>query len=418
MAKLTEAVIKELKRTGVPEGKDYVLAWDDNVSGLALKIRATGTATWLLRYRPKGANKHSPARSLSLGRHPGVTLVDAQAAAKARLGEIARGEDPALDLRQARTREKRLLPAALDAYERDLEARRIVKRKDTMSTLRRGLAKLMKQELDQIERKDIVECIDALKAAGKSGGDLKKHSHTFLEWAVNSGLIKHNVMAGMRAQRASRAEKIEAEEYGRALSDEEIAKVWHAAGSLGVFGGIARLGLLTAMRRGELAGLRWSDVLEDKISLPAAHTKTGAAHDIPLTPAMRAVINAQVRQHGSPYVFGSQRAVGAKVSGWTKFQKALVKASSVDHRIHDWRRTARTIMSKAGIEEGIGELSIGHVTADLVRRYNRDDAWAGRTKAFEAVSAHVSKVIASTPGEPAHSSAVITMPKRKSKKAA
>lgn len=417
MPKLTEAMVKQAIKDGVPEGRDYILLWDDTIGGLAIKIRSTGTATWMLRYRPRGANKHSPARSLTLGRHPGVTLAAAQAAAKARLGEIARGDDPALELRAERNRERRLLAAALDSYEKDLTARRIVKTKDTMSTLRRGLAKLLNQELDRIERKDIVECIDALKAAGKTGGDLKKHSHTFLEWAVNSGLIKHNVMAGMRTQRASRAEKIEAEEYGRALSDEEIAKVWHAAGSQGVFGGIARLGLLTAMRRGELAGLRWSDVLEDKISLPAAHTKTGAAHDIPLTPAMRAVINAQVRQHGSPYVFGSQRAVGKKVSGWTKFQDALVKASGVDHRIHDWRRTARTLMSRAGIEDGIAELSIGHVRSDLERRYNRDEALAGRQKAFEAVSEHISKVIANSPGEPSGANAVVVMPKRKRKAA-
>jgi hypothetical protein len=39
------------------------------------------------------------------------------------------------------------------------------------------------------------------------------------------------------------------------------------------------------------------------------------------------------------------------------------------------------------------ELAIGHVRADLIARYNKDQAWAGRRDAFTRVSDHVATAI-------------------------
>src|SRR5262249_51630066 len=43
--------------------------------------------------------------------------------------------------------------------------------------------------------------------------------------------------------------------------------------------------------------------------------------------------------------------------------------------------------------EDIAELAIGHVRADLIARYNKDEAWSGRSDAFERVSAHIATAI-------------------------
>src|SRR6187397_2513909 len=80
-----------------------------------------------------------------------------------------------------------------------------------------------------------------------------------------------------------------------ALSDDEILSVWQAADGLGSFGGLVQLALLTGMRRSELSGLSWDDIKVDRILLDARHTKTGAAHEIPLTGAMREVLSLQPR---------------------------------------------------------------------------------------------------------------------------
>jgi hypothetical protein len=55
-------------------------------------------------------------------------------------------------------------------------------------------------------------------------------------------------------------------------------------------------------------------------------------------------------------------------------------------------------MSRLGVAEDIAELAIGHVRADLVARYNKDQAWEGRSDAFARVSAHVAALIGAREG--------------------
>jgi hypothetical protein len=50
-------------------------------------------------------------------------------------------------------------------------------------------------------------------------------------------------------------------------------------------------------------------------------------------------------------------------------------------------------MSRLGVAEDIAELGIGHVRADLIARYNKDQAWEGRCDAFARVSAHIATLI-------------------------
>jgi hypothetical protein len=55
-------------------------------------------------------------------------------------------------------------------------------------------------------------------------------------------------------------------------------------------------------------------------------------------------------------------------------------------------------MSKLGVAEDIAELAIGHVRADLIARYNKDQAWEGRSDAFTKVSDHVAALIGARAG--------------------
>jgi integrase len=107
---------------------------------------------------------------------------------------------------------------------------------------------------------------------------------------------------------------------------------------------------------------------------------------------MRAVIAAQPRGL-SPLLFPS-RITGGRLNGWTNLVAQLQDLSGVNVELHDLRRTVRTLMSRLGIAEDIAELAIGHQRADLVARYNKDQAWPARVAAFEKVSAHISALLA------------------------
>ena len=414
---LTERKVAEFVKAGLPEGKASAILWSGAVKGFGLRLRKGGAASWILYFRPKGVGRSESARTVTLGSYPSLTLKSAEAAAKALVGEIAKGQDPAAERRAERTRERRMLSKALDGYEQSLIRRRIVGPKPIMSTLRRGLAPYLSREIDTLTRADIVKQIEGLENAGLPGAanDLRKHSRQLSRMvSVGQGLAPFNVMAGLRRPRASRAERLDDERAGRALSDDEIRTLWASAGSLGSLGGLIQLGVLTGLRRNELASLRWTEVRADRLVVEAHGTKTGVRHEVGITPAMRAVLAAQARDT-SGLVFPGRG--GRLMSGWTQLLARAVKTSGVNFRLHDLRRTFRTLLSRCHVSEEIAELCIGHARKGLVGTYNKDSAWVSRVDAFEKVSAHIAGVIASSGGENEGEARNVVTPMRAAKSA-
>jgi integrase len=388
--RLTRTRIAEIIATGVPGGKSGLIKWDVT-PGLGLRLRSSGSATWVFVYRPRGAPRSTAPRTLSIGKWPDVSIDQARAAAAKHSGERALGADPAKELIEARTRARWTVATALDRHETDLARRKYKNIKTAMSSLRRGLSPLLSREVMDLTRKDIVDRIVALESAGKPGAaaDLRKHARVFLDRCVEWGLCPANPLAGLRRARQTNAEKLDGEERGRALDDAEIIAVWNAAADMGAFGGLVRLGLLTAMRRGELGGVRWRDIHEDRIVIEARRAKTATRHEIPLTRLMREILAAQPRGTGDIVFPSARRLEPTSISGWTQLVSSLVEASGVEMTLHDLRRTCRTLMSRCGISGPDAELSIGHAPAALVKIYNKDGSWPVRVAAFEAVSAHL-----------------------------
>ncbi|EJK81628.1 Arm DNA-binding domain-containing protein [Rhizobium sp. AP16] len=78
--------------------------WDSELSGFDLRVGPTGVKTFILRYRADGGGRSATQRILTIGRFGSVTVEQARKLAKAKLGGVAAGEDPAGNLR-ARRRE-------------------------------------------------------------------------------------------------------------------------------------------------------------------------------------------------------------------------------------------------------------------------------------------------------------------------
>jgi integrase len=404
--KLTE---NRVRLARVPANRRQVFLWDSQVTGFGVRIFPGDKKTFWFMYRPEGGRR-SPSgtvisRMVRIGTFPTLTVADARKAARKFAGQVARGEDPAAKRRAERTRSASTLRALLaddGAYERHLKHRGVVNTRVALSSLRRGLTRLMNQEVSQLTRADLVAAITAVEDDGRPGAadDLRKFTRVFLEWAVNSGRAPSNVLAGHRQPKRSRAERLKAgANGGRALSDDEIRALWQSAGkeSFGSFGALVRLALLTGLRRGELAQIeRARDLLADRIVVQPEHAKSGAKHAAPLTDLMRAVVA------GSPVTTSKllfpSAVTGGRIKGWAKFVAKLRRASGVNFRLHDLRRTARTLMSQLGVAEDIAELAIGHVRADLIARYNKDEAWEGRRDAFTRVSDHVATLIGAHEG--------------------
>jgi integrase len=441
MAKERAPVTKtRIEKAKVPQGADQLMLWDSVVSGFGVRCLPGGSKTFVYRYRPHGGGRSVNPRLLKLGSFPSISLDDARAAARIHAGNVVKGKDPARQRAEERRRDRATLGKLLaenGPYELHLKERGLVNVKTALSSLRRGLKAHMATDVAALSRTDIVTAIGELTRIGKRGAaaDLRKFARTFCEWTVEQGLAKFNPIAGLRAPSRTRHQRLQDAEgkgKGKALTDAELVAVWRAAQTVqdraargepiaGTFGGLAQLALLTGMRRGELSQLQ-SDrhvltgeraidnrgIDGERIHLPKAITKTAADHDIPLTPLMRAVIVAQPR--GTSALLFPSRITRARIKGWTKLVAALKDASSVDVELHDLRRTVRTLMSRLGVAEDIAELAIGHQRADLIGRYNKDQAWRARVEAFEKVSAHICALLADAANEggnvvPMHSAA-------------
>ena len=69
--------------------------WDFELKGFGIRIAASGTKTYFVRYRPRGLGRGAPKRFVVLGRHGAITPDEARNRARAILGAVAAGQDPA-----------------------------------------------------------------------------------------------------------------------------------------------------------------------------------------------------------------------------------------------------------------------------------------------------------------------------------
>jgi integrase len=247
-----------------------------------------------------------------------------------------------------------------------------------------------------LTRRQIMAAVDKIAKTGKRGAakDLRKHTHTFLEWCVGEGYVDHNVLAGYREPKETRAQRVGRRAKGRALTDDEIIKVWQASGKLGAFGLLTRMCLLGGPRRSEPTMIEWSKhVMDDRITFDAAWTKMGLHHDVPRTHIVDEVLAAakHFQRATSDYVSPSPKT-GGQMSGFTKMVNRLVKEARVaKFTMHDLRRSLRTVMSRCGYDNEIQRLCVGQKPSGIDQVYNHDEQWIIRKMAFEAAHDYIAE---------------------------
>jgi len=136
------------------------------------------------------------------------------------------------------------------------------------------------------------------------------------------------------------------------------------------FSDIIRLLILTAQRRSEIGGLRWSEVDFDRglIVLPPQRSKNSRLHELPMSTQVRSILERQPRRN--EFVFGRdwQSWSNPKANLDTKLN------GMAEWRLHDLRRTAATMMAELGILPHIIEAILNHVSghkSGVAGIYNR-----------------------------------------------
>jgi integrase len=153
----------------------------------------------------------------------------------------------------------------------------------------------------------------------------------------------------------------------RILDDAEIKAIWNTSGQ---FGDFARLALLTAQRREKIRTVRWEDIKDGFWTIATDPREKGNPGKIRLPEAALEIIHRQPRLNA--YVFAGQTSGPTAVFRSGDHKAAFDKQCGVENwRLHDLRRTARSLMSRAGVRTEIAERVLGHTQGELIQIYDR-----------------------------------------------
>ena len=87
-----------------------------------------------------------------------------------------------------------------------------------------------------------------------------------------------------------------------------------------------------------------------------------------------------------------------KLAGFSKLKARLDRISGVtDWRLHDLRRTARSLMSRAGVSSDHAERCLGHIMSGVRGVYDRHQYRREKLHAFEALASLIESIVSPTP---------------------
>ena len=376
------------------------IAADIEVKGFVARRLPSGVVTYGLRYRVAGKQ-----RWFALGLHGRITPDMARREAKKRSGEIADGRDPAVERKKEEARAKAARASTVNALLDTFLDRHVRKNLRSAGEVERVFSKYVRPRIGDksiydLRRRDIVEMLDGIEdnnglvMADRTLAHLRK---AFNWQAARDDTFVPPIVSGMaRTKPSERARK-------RVLSDDEIRAVWGALDTAVVpapFPALVRLLLLTAQRRDEVARMRWEEIEGNNWVIPAERRKNSAANAVPLSALARQLLGSLKKEGFVFTTTGGRRSL----SGFSKAKRALDDAMTGTRSmmglppippwvLHDLRRTARSLMSRAGVQNDIAERVLGHAIAGVRGVYDRHDYVDEKRDALERLARLVGEIL-------------------------
>jgi len=375
--KLTPKLIDSLPPA---TGKRYEVR-DELLTGLLVRVSSTGGKVWYTSCRINGT-----IRRIKIGTYPILSLADARETARAllrdvQLGKFSERQEPELPTFGE------VIPQFIELYAKP--------RNRSWKSSERVLTKfseLNDRPINEIRRGHVVSVLDKLTASGATIGVNRALAAVkkLFAWCVDRGTIEINPVVALKAP----AKEVPRD---RVLTDDELRAYWSAAGIEGFpFAQFAHVLLLTAQRRGEVAGMCWSEIDFEKAiwTIPAKRAKNATQHAVPLAPFVVDILGFLPRFLNSDLVFTTTGKT--PISGFGRFKRRLDRVSSGNGwRLHDLRRTAATNMALAGVQPHIIEAVLNHksgIVSGVAAVYNRHAYLEEKRDALTKWAGHVGRI--------------------------
>jgi integrase len=205
--------------------------------------------------------------------------------------------------------------------------------------------------------------------------------------APRSDDFKSPIVRGM-----SRAAPAAERARSRILSDAEICRVWVAAGDAGMFGVGVKLLLLTSARRDEIFKMHRQEIQGNDWVLPANRNKVKQELVRPLPQSALDLLAGLPIINGCEFYFAPTGRT--PFNDYARAKKQLDTASGVTSwQLHDLRRTARSLLSRAGINPDHSERVLGHVIGGVRGVYDRHAFHAEKKHALESLAAQIDHIV-------------------------
>jgi len=401
---LTDAKIKGLKppESGQAEYADKV------VSGLRLRIGASGTRTFIIRKRIGGR-----VANVTVGRFHDTrfTLTDARKKARTLLNDIEGGGDPRGETRKATGAGAGTIRALFADYKKAKAGRR------SIAEIERIFGRYILPEhgdrlADSLNRADVTRLIDGVANGGGKPTPVMARAvaaqlSAFYSWAMPR---LHRLEVNP-CRDAGKPDKPTARE--RVLSNDELKALWTVlAGEGWPWGPAVKLLILTGQRRDEVfSAARDEFDLKAKLwTIPRDRAKNGKAHLVPLSKAAVELLEAVPVIDGSAKLFPSRADPERGASGFSRALARIIatmvkelsdddeEPATIEHfTLHDLRRTMATGLQRLGVRLEVTEAVLNHVAGTrggLVGVYQRHEFLDEKRHALDAWAAEVERIVA------------------------
>ena len=351
-------------------------------AGFGVCVTSNGSRSFILNYRHQGG-----LRRMTIGKWPTWTALLAVKEARELRRAIDRGEDPlGTRRREAAAAENTFKAIAEEFFRRD-GAKLRTKGAREKDLKRLAYSKIGDCDVSEIRRSDIVRLLDhvADERGPVMADRLLAVIRLILNWhATRSDDFVSPIVRGMaRTSTNERARQ-------RVLTDQEIRAIWMAAGAVPeVFHALIRFLLLTGARRSEASELPREELVNGVWLLPAARNKTKVDLARPLSKAALGVLPAGT----SKYVFVSPTG-SRPIADFTHLKQRLDEASGVTGwTLHDLRRTARSLMSRAGVSTEHAERCLGHVIGGVRGVYDCWEYLPEKRVAYDKLAGLIERIV-------------------------
>ena len=380
--RLTEEGVAKLN----PPSSGQADYYDAGMPGLVLRVNYGGAKVWRALYYLKKFNKDGKPITVptthKLGRYPHMRLKQAREQGRQFL------EDPQKALAQAD--EGSFREVAQNFVKRHVEHEKLRSQPEIERVLKKYIyPKWEARPFREIRRSDVATLLDQIvDANGARQADVcLAVIRKLMNWyASRDDYYVSPVVKGMHRNKGDGRRR------KRILTDDEIRALWKAAD--GTFGAFLKVALLTAQRRDKVVTMRWDDIDDGVWTIQRSEREKANAGSLQLPKAVIDIIEDQPRIAGNPFVFAAGKGNGPLNSFSQRKEEIDAKLPEAPAwTIHDLRRTARSLMSRADVRPDISERVLGHAIAGVEGVYDRHGYDDEKGMALVALASLVDRIL-------------------------